>query len=75
MYEDSGFVTEKLAACIYAVLRFPENNPAVVAAWTPITQWQISVIDGRSIVEAYTKRRWPPDFSNSPRTPSPRVVE
>jgi len=55
MYEDSGFVTEKLAACIYAVLRFPENNPAVVAAWTPITQWQISVIDGRSIVEAYTK--------------------
>jgi hypothetical protein len=31
MYEDSGFVTEKLAACNYA-LRFPENNPAVVAA-------------------------------------------
>jgi hypothetical protein len=25
----------------------------------PITHWQISVvIDGRSIVEAYTKRRW-----------------
>jgi hypothetical protein len=35
----------------------------------PIAHWQISVvIDGRSIVEAYTKRRWPPDFSNSPPT-------
>ena len=33
MYEDLGLVTEKLAACIYAALRFPENNPAVVAAW------------------------------------------
>jgi hypothetical protein len=33
MYEDSGFVTEKLTACIYAALCFPENNPAVVAAW------------------------------------------
>jgi hypothetical protein len=33
MDEDSGFVTEKLAACIYAALRFPENDPAVVAAW------------------------------------------
>jgi putative transposase len=30
---------------------------------------QISVvIDGKSIVEAYTKRRLPPDFSNSPPT-------
>jgi hypothetical protein len=33
MDEDSEFVTEKLAACIYATLRFPENDPAVVAAW------------------------------------------
>jgi len=55
MYEDSEFVTGKLAACIYAALRFPENNPAVVAVWTPITQWQISVNDGRSTVEVYTK--------------------
>src|SRR6516162_4750297 len=38
-------------------------------ASTPIAHWQISVvIDGRSIVEAYTKRRLPPDFSNSPWT-------
>src|SRR5215469_11752863 len=37
----------------------------------PITHWQISVvIDGRSIVEAYTKRRLPPDLSNSPPTGS-----
>jgi len=28
-----GFVTEKLAACIYAALYFPESNPAVVAVW------------------------------------------
>jgi hypothetical protein len=36
---------------------------------TPIAHWQISVvIDGRSIVEAYTKRRLPPNFSNSPPT-------
>ena len=28
------------------------------------------VIDGRSIVEAYTKRRSPPEFSNSPSTAS-----
>jgi hypothetical protein len=34
---------------------------------TPIAHEQISVVtDGRSIVEAYTKRRLPRDFSNSP---------
>jgi hypothetical protein len=38
---------------------------------TPIAHWQISVvIDGRSIVKAYTKRRLPRDFSNSPWTGS-----
>jgi len=38
----------------------------------PITHWQISVvIDGRSIVEAYTKRRLPRDFGNSPPTGKP----
>jgi hypothetical protein len=36
---------------------------------TPISHEQISVvIDGRNIVEAYTKRRLPPDSSNSPPT-------
>jgi hypothetical protein len=33
MDDDSGFITGKLAACIYAALRFPESDPAVVAAW------------------------------------------
>ena len=45
-----------------------QGQPPVPAS-TPIAHWQISiVIDGRSIVEACTKRRLPPNFSNSPPT-------
>ena len=48
-------------------------------ASTPISHEQISVvINGRSIVEAYTKRRLPPDFSNSPPTgwkPEPEQIQ
>ena len=33
MYEDLGFTCEKLAACIFAALRWPSNDHSVVAAW------------------------------------------
>jgi hypothetical protein len=33
VWKIQGFVTKKLAACIYAALHFPESNPAVVAVW------------------------------------------
>jgi len=34
MYEETEYATEKLTACIYAALRWPNNDPTVVAAWS-----------------------------------------
>jgi hypothetical protein len=34
MYLDTEFATEKLTACIYAALSWPNNDPALVAAWS-----------------------------------------
>ena len=45
------------------------DRTGIERASTAITHWQISVvIDGKIIVEAYTKHRLPPEFSNSPPT-------
>jgi hypothetical protein len=55
---------------IMSIARTPDakGTPRCRAS-TPIAHEQISVVtDGRSIVEAYTKRRLPRDFSNSPPT-------
>jgi len=50
MHEDAEFATEKLKACIYAALRWPNNNPAVVAAWS-----QNQSIVSELIHRAFTK--------------------
>jgi hypothetical protein len=34
MYEETEYAAEKLTACIYAALRWPNNDPKVVAAWS-----------------------------------------
>ena len=33
MYEATQFETEKLTACIYAALRFPNDRSSLAAAW------------------------------------------
>jgi hypothetical protein len=53
MYEETEYATEKLTACIYAALRlpnndlrWPNNDPTVVAAWS----------ENRYIVSALIRR-------------------
>jgi hypothetical protein len=59
-----------------AVERTPHTKAPANSGRQPIAHSQISVvIDGRSIVEAHTKPRLPPDFSNAPLTRAYLPVE
>ena len=60
---------------ITSIERIPDAKGSRRRRATPIAHEQILVlIDGRCIVEAYTKRRLPPNFSNSPPTPDVRTI-
>jgi hypothetical protein len=53
MYEEKEYATEKLTACIYAALRWPNNDPTVVAAWSE-NRYIVSAL----IRRAFTNYEW-----------------
>jgi hypothetical protein len=60
MYEETEYAAEKLTACIYAALRWPNNDrrwpnndPTVVAAWSE-NRYIVSAL----IRRAFTNYEW-----------------